>query len=91
VTGLAVLPLHLRIAVWPGVGGITAAFLAFSCTDQLIRSGAMKIAVAGLAGRSVTAVRLASGGHDLQGVDLDAVRDDRICARRLLRRWGTPA
>lgn len=40
--------------------------------------------MASLPGWSVTAVRQASHGRDLQGVDLDAIRDDRICARKLL-------
>jgi hypothetical protein len=51
----------------------------------------MKISVASLPHWSVTAVRRASHGHDLQGVDLDAIGDDQICARKLLWRWSTPA
>jgi hypothetical protein len=50
----------------------------------------MKITVTSLPGWSVTAVRLASRGHDLQGVDLDAIRDGRICAREFLWRWSNP-
>jgi hypothetical protein len=51
----------------------------------------MKISVASLPHWSVTAVRRASHGHYLQGVDLDAIGDDQIWARKLLRRWSTPA
>ena len=50
----------------------------------------MKITVTSLPGWSVTVIRLASHGHDLQGVDLDAIRDNRVCTRKLLWRWSTP-
>ena len=74
----------------PGVRRITATLLALMCTDQLIRSRDDEDFVASLPHWSVTAVRQASHGHDLQGVDLDAIGDDQICARKLLWRWSTP-
>jgi hypothetical protein len=75
----------------PGVRRITATLLALMCTDQLIRSRDDE----DFRGEPAALVRdgspAASHGHDLQGVDLDAIGDDQICARKLLWRWSTPA